>query len=247
MKRPSPEILDLFYRCGGYPIDDLDVRNFVQHDSTVFASTWFVPTRTIPAIFFVMGGGSGDLSAMIYEMKRQAEVTSLTANAMNWPEHKRTIARGLCYHYYIMVTHLDSRVYSKSIETWDEALTPLLHASVLHPWFEPTENYEEVYKVGYIQAKNLPNINFDKNADADFLGDPDAPVAKRADIREMRAAQNNKSLSSRFADEDDFYGINPPSNNGDLASLDDAPRLSELSFSEEERKFLNLPEVEDDL
>ena len=256
MKRPSPEILDLFYRCGGYPIDDLDVRNFVQHDSSVYASTWFVPTRTIPAVFFIMGGGSGDLSALIYEMRRLAEITNYTAHALNWQDNRRTLARGLCYHYYIQVTHLDARVYSKSIEIWDEALTPLVHASVLHTWFQPSENYDEVYKVGYIQENNLPVVNIDSRQESEFLGDPDAPVVKRADVRGMRAAQNNKAISSTFNDDDDFYGINPP-NFSSLTPLSEfgqkmgsenfAPKLSELSLSKEDRDFLNIEDLEDDL
>lgn len=263
MRRPSPEILDLFYRSGGYPIDDFDVRSFVQHTSSVMASTWFVPTRTLPAIFFIMGGGSGDLSALIYELRRLAEITSYTASALNWAESKRTVARGLCYHYYVQVTHLDSRIYSKSVEVWDEALSPLLHASVLHPWFQPSEHYADAYRVGYIQAINLPIIDFDTAEEADFLGDPDAPVAKVADIKEMRAAMSNTAISARFSDADpaDLGRVNSgpaiqraPSNKIEDA-LDAAlqggaqavPRLSDMRLSKEDRAFLNLPDVEDDL
>lgn len=263
MRRPSPEILDLFYRSGGYPIDDFDVRNFVQHTTSVMASTWFVPTRTIPAIFFIMGGGSGDLSAIIYELRRLADITSLTASALNWPESKRTIARGLCYHYYVQVTHLDSRIYSKSVEVWNEELTPLLHTAVLHPWFQPSEHYEDAYRVGYIQAINLPIINFDSTEEADFLGDPDAPVAKVADIREMRAAMAHPGVAARFggADPNDRGRVNSgpsasqaPANKIE-AELDAAlqggaqavPRLSDMRLSKEDRAFLDLPEVEDDL
>lgn len=263
MRRPSPEILDLFYRSGGYPIDDFDVRNYVQHTSSVLASTWFVPTRTLPAIFFIMGGGSGDLSALIYELRRLAEITGFTASALNWPEARRTVARGLCYHYYVQVTHLDSRIYSKTIEQWDDSLTPLLHASVLHPWFQPSEHYEDAYKVGYIQAINLPIINFDSAEEADFLGDPDAPVAKVADIREMRASMTNPGIATRLDGGENNPGVrgnasaarvNPPVSRIE-AELDAAlqggsqavPRLSDMRLSKEDRAFLDLPDVEDDL
>jgi hypothetical protein len=242
MRRPSPEILDIFYRSGGYPIDDLDVRDVVQHTSSVYASTWFVPTRTIPAVFFIMGGGSGDLSALIYELRRLAEITALTASALNWSEHSRTLARGLCYHYYILVTHLDARVHSKSIEVWDEALTPLVHASVLHPWFQPSERYEDVYRVGYIQPINLPIVDFDMTEEASFLGDPDAPVAKRADVKELRAAQNNKGLANPpLEKETDVLG-------SDFAGGEQSvQKLSDMRLSKEDREFLDLPDVEDDL
>jgi hypothetical protein len=258
MRRPSPEVLDLFYRSGGYPIDDLDVRDSVQHTSSVIASTWFVPTRTIPAVFFIMGGGSGDLSALIYELRRLAEITSIMAAALNWPEQNRTLARGLCYHYYIQVTHLDSRVYSKAIEPWDDALTPLVHASVLHPWFQPVDRYEDVYRVGYIQSINLPIVEFDTSEEAEFLGDPDAPVAKLADVRELRKSQQEPALYSRPAlpSKKEAYagakgGINPPDplsfveqEGGEQA----VQRLSDMRLSDEDRAFLDLPsDIEDDL
>ena len=159
MKCPSPELLDLFYRSGAFPIDDLDIRGSVHHTSSVFASTWYVPTRTIPAIFFIMGGGSGDLSALIYELRRIAVVTDYTANALNWPTPKRVINRGFCYHYIIQVTHIDSRVYSKTVEEWDDNIVPMLHASPLHTWFNPMTDYEKIYEKGYISIENLPASN----------------------------------------------------------------------------------------
>lgn len=178
MKKPSPELLDLFYRACAFPIDDLDVGTVVRHTSTVMASAWFIPTRTLPAIFFVMGGGSGDLSALIFELRRLATMTDALANAVNWKESSRTIQRGLCYHYFFQVTHLDARVYSKSIEPWDDSLTPLLHAAPLHPWFDPMEKYASVYQYGVINETYLPLSTMD-DTDAEFLGDPDAVVAKR--------------------------------------------------------------------
>lgn len=188
MNKPSPEILDVFYRAGGFPIDDLDVTDFVKHTTSVFASTWFVPTRTIPAVFFIMGGGSGDLTALIHELRHLAEVTECSARAFNWRSEKRSVMRGLCYHYYVIVTHIDARVYSKGIEPWDEGLTPLLHAPVLHPWFKPYEAYPKVYEIGYIKADNLPTASIDDQEAYEFLGDPDAPVAKRSDIKPFRGA-----------------------------------------------------------
>lgn len=176
MKRPSPELLDLLYRAGAFPIDDLNVQEAVRHTSEVIASTWLVPTQTIPAIFFVMGGGSGDLSALIFELRRLAEITALTASALNWKPENRSLARPLCYHYFVQVTHLDARIYSKSIEPWDDALTPLLHTAPLHPWFQPLEQYAQVYATGYLQADHLPYCAV---PDDDFLGDPDEPVARR--------------------------------------------------------------------
>ena len=178
MKKPSPELLDVFYRACAFPIDDLDVGAAVKHTSSVYASAWLVPTRTIPAIFFIMGGGSGDLSALLYELRRLAEMTAITATALNYKVENRTLTRPLCYHYFVQVTHLDSRVHSKSIEPWDDALTPLLHTSPLHPFFEPLEEYAHIYEVGYIESKNLPHSSL-TDADTDFIGDPDEPVAKR--------------------------------------------------------------------
>jgi hypothetical protein len=180
MRKPSPELLDLFYRSNGFPIDDLDVRDFVQHTSSVMASTWFVPTRTIPAVFFVMGGGSGDLSALIYELRRLATITEATAAALGGAADKQVGKHALCYHYFVNVTHLDARVYSKSVEDWDDALTPLLHVGPLHTWFRPMDEYAEIYKNGVICSANLPIVEFDDAQAADFLGDPEHPVAKRA-------------------------------------------------------------------
>ena len=274
MRKPSPEILDLFYRSCGFPIDDLDVRDFVQHTSSVMASTWFVPTRTLPAVFFVMGGGSGDLSALIYELRRLAEITEITANALNIPPEQRSVRQGLCFHYFVQVTHLDARIYSKSIEEWDDALTPLLHASAMHPWFRPLEQYAEVYKSGVICSAMLPATNFGDLEAAEYLGDPDAPVAKRAG-RAVTAsvleegtdesdrdndehgddagprgnhpyARDNDGRVPRRADgaDDDFDGGHPFDAKG-LASL------SGVRLSAADRKFLKMDDdadsVEDDL
>lgn len=181
MKRPSPELLDLLYRAGAYPIDDLNVQDAVKHTSEVIASTWLVPTTTIPAILFIMGGGSGDLSALIFELRRLAEITALTAVALNWKPESRSLARPLCYHYFVQVTHLDARIYSKSIEPWDEALTPLLHTAPLHTWFQPTADYAQVYAAGYLRVDNLPLC---AEPEDDFLGDPDEPVARRVTLRD---------------------------------------------------------------
>lgn len=177
MKRPSPELLDVFYRACAFPIDDLDVSTAVKHTSAVIASTWVVPTRTIPAVFFIMGGGSGDLSALVFELRRLAEMTDIVANAAFRSSSTEPTPQ-LCYHYFVQVTHLDSRVYSKSIEPWDTALTPLLHTAPLHPFFTPLDEYAHIYAVGHIEAKNLPQSALTEE-DTDYIGDPDEPVAKR--------------------------------------------------------------------
>lgn len=258
MRQPSPELLDLFYRSGAFPIDDLDVRDFVQHTSSVYASTWFVPTRTIPAVFFVMGGGSGDLSALIHELRRLAEVTEATAAALSLPLERRSVKQTLCYHYFVQVTHIDSRVYAKSVEEWDDALTPLLHASPLHPWFRPFESYAETYKTGYIVASNLPAVDFDLLAQADYLGDPDAPVAKRAS-RGTNSANTLDGYETHGADDgsDDLGADNggvasryqrPDFFEEDYAAIDKTGLMpvSQIRLSREDKKFLKI-EVRDDL
>jgi hypothetical protein len=274
MRKPSPEILDLFYRSCGFPIDDLDVRDFVQHTSSVIASTWFVPTRTLPAVFFVMGGGSGDLSALIYELRRLAEITDITANALNIPSERRSPQQGLCYHYFVQVTHLDARIYGKSIEEWDDALTPLLHASVMHPWFKPLEQYAEVYKNGVICSATLPATNFGDLEAAEYLGDPDAPVAKRAGkpVSPPTFDEDDNAddlYGSEHGDDDDFGGDHPRAggNNGRVSRRSDGANsgrdgnhsfdaqglesLSGIKLSAADRKFLKMDEdadsVEDDL
>lgn len=273
MRKPSPEILDLFYRSCGFPIDDLDVRDFVQHTSSVMASTWFVPTRTLPAVFFVMGGGSGDLSALIYELRRLAEITEVTANALNIPPEQRNVRGGLCYHYFVQVTHLDARIYSKSIEEFDDALTPLLHASVLHPWFKPLEQYLEVYKNGVICAANLPATHFSDLEASEYLGDPDAPVAKRAgkpiSAPVFDEGEDADDLDDDESGDDDDLGGRGSGfgdNNGRVSRRDnsaagdhtngaafDTQRLESLSsirLSAADRKFLKMEDadsVEDDL
>lgn len=203
MKRPSPELLDLLYRAGAFPIDDLNVQDAVKHTSEVVASTWLVPTQTIPAIFFIMGGGSGDLSALIFELRRLAEITTLTATALNWKPESRTLARPLCYHYFVQVTHLDARIYSKSIEAWDEALTPLLHTAPLHPWFQPLEQYAQVYTTGYLKVDNLPYCTTPED---DYLGDPDEPVAKKVSLNLLDDSDNDLTDDEMalFTDGDDL-------------------------------------------
>lgn len=199
MKRPSPEVLDLLYRAGAFPIDDLNVQEAVRHTSEVIASTWLVPTQTIPAIFFLMGGGSGDLSALIFELRRLAEITALTATAFN----RKPLTRPLCYHYFVQITHLDARIYSKSIEPWDDALTPLLHTAPLHPWFQPLEEYAKVYATGHLTVDHLPYCAAPQE---DYLGDPDEPVARRVALRDLD--DDDDSLTSEeislFNDGDDL-------------------------------------------
>jgi len=231
MKCPSPELLDLFYRCGAFPIDDLDVRATVHHTSSVFASTWYVPTRTIPAIFFVMGGGSGDLSALIYELRRLAVVTEYTANAMNWPASKRVINRGICYHYLVQVTHIDSRIYNKSVEEWDDGITPMLHAAALHTWFNPMTEYDKVYEKGYISIENLPASNM-SDEDSEYLGDPDAPVAKKIVKKPTQGSHSIPYGNGEIDDETD--------------KIHGGIRLSDIKLSESDLKILGL-DVEDDV
>lgn len=258
MRQPSPELLDLFYRSGAFPIDDLDVRDFVQHTSSVYASTWFVPTRTIPAVFFVMGGGSGDLSALIHELRRLAEITEATAAALSLSLERRSVKQTLCYHYFVQVTHIDSRVYAKSVEEWDDALTPLLHASTLHPWFRPFESYSETYKVGYVVANNLPAVDFDLVAQAEYLGDPDAPVAKRATRGALNATGLDGYKTNAADDGSDDLGGNdrgfanryerPDFFEEDYAGIDKAglTPVSEIRLSREDKKFLKI-DIRDDL
>jgi hypothetical protein len=265
MRKPSPELLDLFYRSNGFPIDDLDVRDFVQHTSSVMASTWFVPTHTIPAVFFIMGGGSGDLSALIYELRRLALITEATAAALPNMVAERSGSPALCYHYFVNVTHLDARVYSKSVEDWDEALTPLLHVGPLHPWFRPTDDYAEIYKNGVICSANLPAVDFDDAQAADYLGDPEHPVAKRASrasnegsddsvattkvgghahgLRRSGLTPNDRERDRGGADaeEEAFDGLD----GFDTAGL---TPLSEIKLSAADLKLLKMPSpsVEDD-
>jgi hypothetical protein len=258
MRQPSPELLDLFYRSGAFPIDDLDVRDFVQHTSSVYASTWFVPTRTIPAVFFVMGGGSGDLSALIHELRRLAEVTEATAAALSLPLERRSGKQALCYHYFVQVTHIDSRVYAKSVEEWDDALTPLLHASTLHPWFRPFDGYAETYRVGYIMASSLPAVDFDLVAQAEYLGDPDAPVAKRASRGVLNATGMDGYETHNADDGSDDLGSDdrgvanryerPDFFEEDYAGIDKAglTAVSQIRLSREDKKFLKI-DVRDDL
>ena len=232
MKCPSPEILDLFYRSCAFPIDDLDIQEVVQHTSSVFASTWYVPTKSLPAIFFVIGGGNGcgDLSALIYEIRRLAQMSGYTAAALNWPVEKRTAIRGLCFHYVVQVNHLNATVYRKSVEPWDDALMPLLHTAVLHPWFKP-DAYANIYDKGLLDINNLPSATI-SDEDMEFLGDPDEPVAKRIkpkkpQFEDAEDAENN---------EDDF--LDDDSNH---------ERLSSIKLSQEDMDMLGLSNVTDDV
>jgi hypothetical protein len=263
MRKPSPELLDLFYRSGAFPIDDLDVRDYVGHTSAVMASTWFVPTQTIPAIFFVMGGGSGDLSALIHELRRLAVVTGMTTTALSLPIERRGGKQSLCYHYFVQVTHVDARVYAKSVEEWDEALTPLLHTSVLHPWFRPQEEYAEVYKTGYVSVTNLPETDFADRDAADYLGDPEVPVAKRATRATFGGSReddvDDNETDASVLDRGDARGGKGGHKGGGYAgfgnagALDDPQddfdtseltSLSDIRLSAEDRKFLK---IQDDM
>lgn len=174
MRAPSPDLLDLLYRACAYPIDDLDVQDAVRHTSPVIASTWYVPTATIPAILFVMGNGSGNLAAITHELHRLATLPPVLAKAL--PASGAEAPR-FCYHYFFHLNHIDSRLHSRSIEPWDPALEPLLHTAPLHPWYQPLDAYAHIYAVGRLDAGNLPSSTLD--ASDDFIGDPDAPLAKR--------------------------------------------------------------------
>jgi hypothetical protein len=174
LRAPAPDLLDLLYRACAFPIDDLDVQDAVRHTSPVIASTWYVPTATIPAILFVMGNGSGNLAAITHELHRLATLPPLLSKVL---PATATGAPAFCYHYFFHLNHIDSRLHSRSIEGWDPALDALLHTAPLHPWYQPLEQYGHIYAVGRLDAANLPSSTLD--ADDDFIGDPDAPVARR--------------------------------------------------------------------
>lgn len=174
MRSPSPDLLDLLYRACAFPIDDLDVQDAVRHTSPVIASAWYVPTATIPAVLFVMGNGSGNLAAITHELHRLASLPPVLAKAL--PATVGGPPR-FCYHYFFHLNHIDSRLHSRSIEPWDAALDSLLHTAPLHPWFQPLAEYAHVYAAGRLDAANLPGATLD--AADDFIGDPDAPVARR--------------------------------------------------------------------
>jgi hypothetical protein len=178
-----------------------------------------------------MGGGSGDLSALIYELRRLAVVTEYTANAMNWPASKRVINRGICYHYLVQVTHIDSRIYNKSVEEWDDGITPMLHAAALHTWFNPMTEYDKVYEKGYISIENLPASNM-SDEDSEYLGDPDAPVAKKIVKKPTQGSHSIPYGNGEIDDETD--------------KIHGGIRLSDIKLSESDLKILGL-DVEDDV
>jgi hypothetical protein len=179
----------------------------------------------------------------------------MTATALSVPAESRNAKQSLCYHYFVQVTHVDARIYAKSVEEWDEALTPLLHASVLHPWFRPQEDYAEVYKVGCVSVANLPETNFADRDASDYLGDPEVPVAKRA----TRATFGGSNEDDVDADEtvsavlDRGNTGNGKGGNKGRGVLDDPQddfdtseltSLSDIRLSAEDRKFLK---IQDDM
>ena len=216
MRRPSPEILDLMYRAGAFPLDDLDVQEVVRHPTPVLASVWYIPTKTIPAIFFIMGGGSGDLSAMIYELRHLADCTEVLSLTKTHSES--ALKPVISYHYFFMVNHVDARVYSKTVEPMTAELLALMHASPLHPWFDPLAAHRDMYASGFVNSSNLPRLQYEYMDALEYLGDPERPIMP-----------NPPSA----AEPRDF----PGSENIDIEGL---PSLEELDLTEKDKELLGL-------
>jgi len=143
MRRLNPIILDVLYRVGAYPFDDIQLR---ESDGRP-ANVWVITKTPLPVFIAIHGNGTS-VSALIAELHRLQKSLS---------KHHGLSPNGE-WAYWITAhcenTH--SRIVNREMQRMDSGEVAVgLNSYAFIPWFDPPEEAEPVYVPGAVFSTEL--------------------------------------------------------------------------------------------
>lgn len=143
MKRPNSHLLDVLYRAGAYPFDDLPYAT--EGGDKVHASTWVIPGHgSVPILLLILGNGQST-GALEKELERLARLLRISHGIEPQSTGRR---EGLIWTYEvtIMCESRSSRVVQRKMREHDLArYDAFLWSHLSISWFDPPKMYCDNY------------------------------------------------------------------------------------------------------
>jgi hypothetical protein len=200
MRKLNPILLDVLYRAGCYPFDDIDLDDGNGRP----ASVWVMPKGPLPLFIAIRGNGTS-AAALIAELHRIHGAFKV---------HHGNVPQGQGWGYLVTVqcenTH--SRVIGREMRQFEpEEIAVGLNAYAFIPWFNPPSDYDDVYESDDFVVDMLPPSELEQDDDGLYTS------------REWEdAADSPESLEASFARSlglDELSDVGAPRSGG--FSLDD--------------------------
>lgn len=177
MRRLNPILLDVLYRVGAYPFDDIQLE---PNDSRP-ANVWVITKTPLPVFIAIHGNGTS-VSALVAELHRIQK---------SLDKHHGIEPSG-CWAWWI-VAHCEnthSRIISREMRDMNpKEIAVGLNSYAFIPWFDPPDDADSIYEPGAkFSTELLPASELEMDDEGlytsrdweDAIEDPDAMDARFA-------------------------------------------------------------------
>ena len=144
MRKLNPVLLDVLYRVGAYPFDELEI----DESHAKPASVWVLPKGPLPVFLAILGNGTST-AAVIAELHRLAHSFSFHHGKVpdsSWG--------------YLIVAHCEnthSRIVSREMREFEpEEIAVGMNSYAFIPWFDPPDEAKPAYDGDTFSTALLP-------------------------------------------------------------------------------------------
>ena len=197
MRKLNPILLDVLYRAGAYPFDEVDLGDGSARPSSV----WVLPKCPLPVFLAIRGNGTST-AALIAELHRLHR---------SFQVHHGKVPEGALWGYMI-VAHCEnthSRIVSREMREFEpEEIAVGLNAYAFIPWFDPPKEAEAAYSAGEFTVELLPPSELEQDDEGlytsrDWEDAVNAPDALEASFARSLGLDSLADVGASDDDDDD--------------------------------------------